>query len=403
MYSNLAEFHEAMPNGMDSISVDIVGFCNAKCKYCPAGACEINNDYISVERFESIIERLIEYGFYNKDHANFQIYCLGEPCLHPEINDILRVLVKHGVHTAISTNASKVPDFAPDALQCVDRFLISMPGFSQESYDKIHGFKFDQIRKNIIRLRKQVSDLTNNGIPFDMTYHIYQFNEAEMVPAKEFCDQYDIRFAPNYAVLIDKDRCFSYVTDQMPYAELKEISKDLFLGVLDRQIRDAPRDYCDFQNGFLSINIDGDIRICSSYSPRKEKDILIGNILTDDIDDILYRKTHFDRCDACIKAGLTLSRGNDCKVFPDGYFDIMRENEFIKNAVANGRTKDLDKQVRLLKMIRAYEAADHPVSERSTIISFAADNGLDGIVPLICKEFVRFPKCTLDRLTEGQP
>lgn len=34
---NLKELQEQMPNGLDSIAVDITGFCNAKCRYCPSG------------------------------------------------------------------------------------------------------------------------------------------------------------------------------------------------------------------------------------------------------------------------------------------------------------------------------------------------------------------------------
>ena len=129
-----------------------------------------------------------------------------------------------------------------------------MPGFSQESYDRIHGFNFNKIKENVINLRQQVRELSDDTIPFDMSYHIYQFNESEMVPAKKFCEENDIRFAPNYAVMFDKDKCMDYVTGNMSYEELKDISKEIFLGVLDQQIKDAPRDYCDFHKNYKKFN-----------------------------------------------------------------------------------------------------------------------------------------------------
>ncbi|MEE1516059.1 MAG: radical SAM protein, partial [Lachnospiraceae bacterium] len=259
----LKEFQENMPNGLYSIAVDITGFCNAKCKYCPAGNDLTNKGkFVELETFEAILNKLIEYKLYTKE-SDFNIYCLGEPLLHPQINDILNILNKYGIRITISTNASYIPKFDKESLKCVKRFLISMPGFSQESYDRIHGFNFNKIKENVISLREKVRELSDNTIPFDMSYHIYQFNEAEMVPAKQFCEENDIRFAPNYAVMFDKDKCMDYVTGNMSYEELKDISKEIFLGVLDQQIKDAPRNYCDFQHRFLSITVDGDIRICS--------------------------------------------------------------------------------------------------------------------------------------------
>lgn len=282
--------------------------------------------FISTEQFEAILQKLLEYHFYTPA-SNFHIYANGEPCLHPQINDILRLLSKYQFTTTISTNASIVPNFERDALKSVDRFLISMPGFSQESYDKIHGFDFETIKANVVKLRERVAELSDGRIPFDMSYHIYQFNEREMVPARAFCKAHDIRFAPNYAVMMDKDQCLDYVTGEMSFEELKDVSKDVFLGVLDQQIKDAPGDYCDFQSRFLSITSTGDIRICSGFKRTAEP--LIGNILTDDIDSILMRKFSHPRCERCIKAGLTLAKGYECKVYPDGYYELMKENDFI--------------------------------------------------------------------------
>ena len=147
------------------------------------------------------------------------------------------------------------------------------------------------------------NEQSTHEINFEMTYHIYQFNEGEMTSARKFCDNEGIRFAPNYAILMDKNKCRHYATNKMDYEELKDISKDLFLGVLDEQIRVSPRNYCDFQERFLFVNIDGDIRICSSFPKNFEQNILIGNIVSGNIDDVFYKKFHFPRCDECIGMG----------------------------------------------------------------------------------------------------
>lgn len=385
-----------MPNGFDSIAVDIVGFCNAKCKYCPAGddMANIKENFISLDLFESILKKLIEYKFYSSS-TNFHIYCLAEPCLHPQINEVLKLLTKYGIRTTISTNASTVPKFNREALKSVDRFLISMPGFSQDSYDRIHGFRFETIKDNIIKLKNQVDDLSDRRISFDMSYHIYQFNELEMVYAKSFCDQYGIRFAPNYAVMIDKDKCLDYVTGKMSYDELKDISKDIFLGVLDQQIKDAPGNYCDFQHSFLSINISGDIRICSSFRREIESKILVGNILTDNIDDIIYNKYHHERCEICIKANLTLEKGYQCKVYPDGYYSIMKENEFL---LSHMNDEKFQEKMNLMKLIRHYEHENYSETIREEVLNFLEKNCLGGEVEEIALKYARFGVKTYNRL-----
>lgn len=395
---NLKKFQENMPNGFDSIALDIVGFCNAKCKYCPAGNdLSHKNSFMNFELLEKILQKITEYKFFTET-TNFHIYGLGEPCLHPQINKVLKLLSKYHISTSISTNASVVPDFEEESLRSVGRFLISVPGFSQSSYDRIHGFDFEKIKSNIIKLRTSVDELSDGKIPFDMSYHIYQFNEFEMVQAKEFCDQWKIRFAPNYAVLMDKDKCLDYVTGKMEYEELKDISKEIFLGVLDQQIKDAPRNYCDFQASFLSINVEGDVRICSGFRKKAEPAVLLGNIVRDNIDDILYRKFHHPRCKQCIDAGLTLAKGYECKVYPDGYYEIMKENEFIKQYVGS---PNLSGKLTLMKYLREFEREGYSDSSRKKIVDFVDSYGLWPDVEEIALKYTRFSMKTYQKLING--
>lgn len=394
--NTLKEFQENMPDGFYSVAVDITGFCNAKCKYCPAGNDLTNKGkFVKLDTFEEILKKLIEYKLYTKK-SDFNIYCLGEPLLHPQINDILRILAKYGIRITISTNASFIPKFDKDSLKVVNRFLISMPGFSQESYDRIHGFNFNKIKENVINLRQQVRELSDDTIPFDMSYHIYQFNESEMVPAKKFCEENDIRFAPNYAVMFDKDKCMDYVTGNMSYEELKDISKEIFLGVLDQQIKDAPRDYCDFQHRFLSVTVDGDVRICSSFRREVEPTILIGNIINDNIDDIIFRKYNHPRCDKCIKAGLTLAKGYECKVWPNGYYEVMKENEFIKEYM---KDDDLEEKLKYMHLVRDYERMGYGDNEKDKLNDFMANSSLnkEQIKEITCK-YTRFGIKTYNKM-----
>ncbi len=358
--TNLKQFQETYPTGCEDVDIDIVGFCNAKCKYCPAyklvdGA---EKKFMSVEKYEEILKKLMEYRMLT-DESNLNIYSLGEPCLHPQLNDILVTTAKYNRKVCISTNVSTVPKIDINGIKAISRFILSMPGFSQSSYDKIHGFNFETIKKNILRLKNMVDELTKEAeipkITFDLSYHIYQFNLHEIPEAKKFCEENGIIFSLNYAVLFSKTDCMDYVTNQTPYEKLKDMSKELMLGILDYQIEHSPRDYCDFQSRYLIINVDGDVKTCGGMKKEADNIAIIGNILSDDIDEVLRRKYNHKYCDKCIDAGLTLSNGYDCKVWPDFYYSLMKENEYITNEYVSEEKSSLNRELKLMHAIRYWE------------------------------------------------
>lgn len=400
----LREVQEMLPNGYDSIAVEIVGKCNAKCKYCPADKivkCGIeDSDFITPAFYEEILKKLIAYKFLQKNTA-FHIYCLGEPCLHPKLNEILKITAKYSIRTSLSTNASKVPDIDKEGIEGISRVLISVPGFSQESYDRIHGFSFEKIKENIVTIKKNFDELSNGRIPFDMSYHIYQFNQNEMPAAMKFCEEHGIRFAPNYAVLMDKHKCMQYVTGEMPYEELKDISKELFLGVLDHQIAVSPRNYCDFKERFLSITEKGELKICTAFTKEYSDKIICGNIVYDPIDEIIEKKYSHEYCKACIAAGLTLARGYDCKVYPDYYYSMMKENAFLKEAIHKSAEENgvdiLAKELAFMHAIRSWEEAydEADIEHLQCMIAGVTLKRAEEII----KKYCRFPASTWEKLS----
>ncbi len=392
---DLTQWQEKFPMGFEVIAVDITGFCNAKCKYCPSGNdLSHRGQFMDIQKYKSILKKLIEYKMLTSN-TNFHIYALGEPLLHPNLDGILSVNREMDIKTIISTNASIIPSISQKNIGYIKRVLISMPGFSQDSYNRIHGFNFEKIKANVIALREQL-----NTVPFDMTYHIYQFNQNEIENARKFCDKYNIRFAPNYAVLFDKNKCIEYVNNQIPYEELKQMSKELLLNVLDEQIKASSRDYCVFIETFLSINVDGNVRVCNCFSKEYEKNITCGNILEDNIDDILNKKYHFAYCNECIKLGLTLGEGYDCKVFPDYYFDLLKENEYYKTCLKDEELKDAGDKIAFMHQVRKWENHHYSNEQLNELIELMNQLKLnDNEIKNIITQYARFRNSTYEKLS----
>ncbi|MFC2067695.1 radical SAM protein [Chloroflexota bacterium] len=180
-------------NKYDLVYFEIVGFCNAKCPWCITGNKSLNeiiypSQFIKVDDFENAINYLLDNGFICSGESRIDLYSWGEPMLHPELGKILNILSKNNINYGISTNASKVVDLNRDILTNLCELKFSMPGFSQSSYDRIHGFNFKKILKNIEAL---VNNIKKEGSisKFTMSYHLYQFNIGEIKAAVEFCEE----------------------------------------------------------------------------------------------------------------------------------------------------------------------------------------------------------------------
>jgi MoaA/NifB/PqqE/SkfB family radical SAM enzyme len=140
------------------VNFEISGKCNANFEYCVSGKKSIsgsfqqkNSSFIDLERFKSAINYMLKNELIGTD-STVGLYNWGEPFLHPKFKEILSFLNMKGVNYALSTNASKLIEFENFDLKNLKKITFSMPGFSQESYDLIHGFKFERIKSNIKKM-----------------------------------------------------------------------------------------------------------------------------------------------------------------------------------------------------------------------------------------------------------
>jgi len=285
--------------------LEISGICNAKCPWCTTGNRSLESSYpsgfIAVGDFEKAIVRLLALDLIGPATC-LELFIWGEPLLHPDFNGILRVLNKYHINFGISTNASKCVEIE-DGLSTTMKYLtISMPGFSQTSYDRIHGFEFDRILRNIDILLKNFKKAGYAGTA-KIAYHIYQFNIGEIPAAMDFCFRKKIRFMPSAAYLCDFNLAMSYLDNSVDYEELKGISKDLLLYYVDDLIASSPKDYACPQYDFLAINEKCEVITCCGIS-KDNADYSVGNLFALSAEEIRKGKLSKKVCAKCLSCGL---------------------------------------------------------------------------------------------------
>ncbi|MEE1517485.1 MAG: hypothetical protein UF228_07810, partial [Lachnospiraceae bacterium] len=118
----------------------------------------------------------------------------------------------------------------------------------------------------------------------------------------------------------------------------------------------------------------------------------------DNIDDIIFRKYNHPRCDKCIKAGLTLAKGYECKVWPNGYYEVMKENEFIKEYIKDDK---LEEKLKFMHLVRDYERSEYNKNLQEKVEKFLGETMIEkNDIKHIVLKYTRFGLKTYNRLNQ---
>ncbi|HIE07386.1 MAG TPA: radical SAM protein, partial [Desulfarculaceae bacterium] len=162
---------------------EISGICNARCPFCVTGTRRLpQGDFISVDLFEKSIDKLIEEKLIDRRSCIF-LYNWGEPFLHPDLDNIIEYVNKREINFALSSNASVYKEFKVKDVEKLHEISFSMSGFSQFSYDRIHGFRFEKIKQHITMFAENLKKIGYRN-KVKIFFHIYQFNLDEIILAK---------------------------------------------------------------------------------------------------------------------------------------------------------------------------------------------------------------------------
>jgi hypothetical protein len=211
----------------------------------------------------------------------------------------LRILVNNKLRYTISTNASKFIGIDSGLLKNLYRFDISMPGFSQSSYNKIHGFNFEEVLRNI----DQWILLIGPG-KIQINFHVYQFNLDEIEGASDYFKQKGVKFFPYLAFIADYNVARAYLNHTLPQNLLEEASKELLLFYTDDLLSSAPGDYACPQLHILTIDEYCNVLTCCLIS-KADPNYSIGSLFTLSGTEIEQKKKDQNICGECMTNGIS--------------------------------------------------------------------------------------------------
>ena len=84
------------------VYIEITNICNLKCKFCPDTIRK--KEFMSIDNFEKIISKIHKYTKLVALHVK------GEPLLHQNLKQILEILEKYNLNTNITTNGSLIKE-----------------------------------------------------------------------------------------------------------------------------------------------------------------------------------------------------------------------------------------------------------------------------------------------------
>lgn len=302
---------------LKNIFFEIVGKCNAKCTYCVTGNGTQTGTFVDVKKFKETIKSLYDRNIANMD-TNFYLYNWGEPFLHPHFNEIVTFLSDSNIKFSLSSNLSVMPkNIDSHSFNSLQNLTISMPGFSQNSYSRIHGFNFEKILENISKLSKIIP-----VEKMQVAYHLYQFNISEIRVAQAYFKNKNIKIFSSFAFFNDFDMGTNYLKNSLPIKDMNKAGKELLLFYVDDLLDKMPQDYSCPQ--FKHMNIDENCNVIHCCgAPKSSKDYLVGEACSFDINK-LNRRNQSAICKECYETKFVYWVHNPGKISTEFMHGILK-------------------------------------------------------------------------------
>lgn len=241
----------------NKIYIEITNNCNLHCSFCS----EVTRprQYMSLEEFEIILKKI-------KDYTDIiYLHIKGEPLLHPNIIEFLKLAEKYNLKVNLTTNGTLFPNLSKELSNCKSLNKINFSLHSENSipnYCKKIFESVENLSKNIIVIYR-LWTLKNNELDEKSTIIVEKLKEHYKL-SKEIVEKLkttnNIKINPQ--IYVDKDNEFIWPS----------INNHKSCG------------YCHALKTHIGILVDGTVVPCCLDS---DGIINLGNIFTNTLEEII--------------------------------------------------------------------------------------------------------------------
>ena len=239
------------------IYIEITNNCNLHCSFCS----EVTRprQYMSLEEFEIILKKI-------KDYTDIiYLHIKGEPLLHPNIIEFLKLAEKYNLKVNLTTNGTLFPNLSKELSNCKSLNKInfslhsenSIPNYCEKIFESV-----ENLSKNIIVIYR-LWTLKNNELDEKSTIIVEKLKEHYKL-SKEIVEKLkttnNIKINPQ--IYVDKDNEFIWPS----------INNHKSCG------------YCHALKTHIGILVDGTVVPCCLDS---DGIINLGNIFTNTLEEII--------------------------------------------------------------------------------------------------------------------
>lgn len=308
--------------------LEINSLCSLHCPTCTKGnqsGYEHQTGIMDSDLMERILDKI------QSENPNAIVFCYGnsEPALHPNLPECIASIKRRGLNAQLSTNCNLVRRVDDLLAAQPDMIIISLSGWTQDIYVRGHaGGNIEKVKANM-RTLAEANNKLNRKVNISVNYHVYDYNEHELAPMKEYADSLGLGFFTSFARAISMENTIQYCRSKDPEATPFEMEPGcpdwntalppvgkIFSDAMStlripptearEMYKDVPiHDVCPVGAGslFTFIRHDGKTQMCACTADRR---ITVGDYLDTTPDQMIEQRTGHSICRQCIKYRLNL-------------------------------------------------------------------------------------------------